>query len=495
MDRLPDRGRPAAPTASATWLRQAGLTLLSLLAISSLLAAPPAEARTAEEEELSHSASTGASTENLAAVSLHGVGDLESSDDTLGLATIRGLAFQDDDTGATLYVLVTSGSPRVRRYSVTPGSLTLTYAGTDSLPAGVVSPRGLAYAFEGGSDVLYFNDWEDGGISRVYRMDLGANTSTFADLDQPEYQIDGRQLHGVERVGSDLYVSFDPSSYASHRRRVRRGIVRFHIRDEIPVRISGSPSLAGSTSIHLALSGPWDALVNGTAVPHHMPSANKEDDDGVDPSQALASMSVDGHDYLWGTVARHSIYLADLETGRGIFAFPRPFNHDRTSHAMTVGLNHLWMAEDIDGGNDVLHRISILDDPTRPVTGPRELRRYRMTLESTRQELHHGWVHHMLARPYPNTRAPGQGIFAGTHTSTDVSGGSLANELLDYDPADDPDANLGDDEDYRVRVRKTGDPVTGNFSATFDLAHWQSVIHDDDDPRPPGDVVIDKLLY
>ncbi|MDJ0866996.1 MAG: transglutaminase family protein [Myxococcota bacterium] len=468
--------------------------LSTLILAAALFLAPPAAASSGQFAWV-HSA--------VADYGSHGVGEIEHTFTSLGVSLndIRGLAFQEDASGSFLYVLNRPAGD-IHCYEVSPGGSELTWQYERSM-TGVESARGLAYSREGGQDVLYFNDWKSDPplpgsygaappshgvgpgrgalVSRLYRYEIDTGLLEFADLSVPAYEIEDRELHGVERVGAELYVSFDPSSYPGHRKKVRRGIARFPIATTGWLGSAAPPSPIQASGVADDRAQPftgWAKLVAGTADVRHMPSANKAktDDDGeiesVDPSHALAAMSVDGVDYLWGSVDSHSIYLADAETGRGIFAFDRPFETKRNLWPMAAGLDHLWVAERLGGAPDVIHRISILDDVTRPLAGPKRLRRYRMKLTSDREAPHLGYVQHTFGRPYPNTRAQNQGIFAGTHEMHDLSGGAVSQRVLSYDPAGDPDAKQKYTHFVYMTTGQPSDP--DRFQSEIQIDGWSA---------------------
>ena len=153
----------------ARFQRAAAVSLAWLLAVSAGASMPAGQLVAASESASMDS--IGSFEGSL--LPIHGVGDLEATYSSLGvtLNDIVGLAFQDDSGGTHLYVL-DGGGDRIHRYVVAPGSFTLTHDRSVALPAGLASPRGLAYAFEDGADILYFNDWQEDGASRVYRFDF-----------------------------------------------------------------------------------------------------------------------------------------------------------------------------------------------------------------------------------------------------------------------------------------------------------------------------------
>ena len=79
-----------------------------------------------------------------------------------------------------------------------------------------------------------------------------------------------------------------------------------------------------------------------------LPGPGKSDgNERIEPSLALTDMTIDGANYLWGTVGNDYIYLIESHTGRGVFFFERPISSmkDNTSiGGLVFGARHLWIA-------------------------------------------------------------------------------------------------------------------------------------------------------
>jgi transglutaminase-like putative cysteine protease len=328
---------------------------------------------------------------------------------------IRGLAWDETSSHAPrLFVL--DGSGKVFSYKHKPtvaqdmGNLELLR--THDLKsvasfAGLDSPRGLAFAVEGGCPVLYFLDWRN-SRSHLYRYSLDGAESASVDLSLAMYRIGDREALDVAYDEGRTLVSFDASGYADPHLRVQRGILWIE----------------------------WDgAFGERPARVRHLPDA------GTSPAHGIAAMQLDGADYLWATVGDDHIYCGEARTGRGLFFFDRPRSHEDSPSCwgLCFGQDALWVSENVPGP-DRVHRVNVCKNLDAPLEGPRVPRRLIMTIRSEPETdaTDAGVVSHTYSRPYGYEQLHNQGIWPETETIIDVSTAANATVLqIAQDPAGD----------------------------------------------------------
>ncbi|MBN1909615.1 MAG: hypothetical protein JW818_07750 [Pirellulales bacterium] len=266
-------------------------------------------------------------------------------------------------------------------------------------PRPLASPRGLAFAREGGSEVLYYMDWDDSPyktdddrnvLSQLWRYDLNAKESHSIDLSRYTNRIGDREVFDLYRDGDELVISFKPDGYTDGNVRVMRGLVR------------------------LRWTAPYDKYPEFV---RHMPDA------GTAPSRGVTSMTLDGVKYLWGTAGNHLIYCADEPTGRGLFFFDRPKSYGGICNGLAFGDGSLWVAEDVRGA-DRVYRVNVTKNLDAPLVGPKILRRLIMTLKAVPEEpdtKKPGKVYHYYSRPYDTGPMPCQGVWPKSEKIVDLS--------------------------------------------------------------------------
>ncbi len=342
---------------------------------------------------------------------------------------VRGLAFDDRSVDTRrLFVLDRSGKifvyrfdqdeqqadepPPTRAAAVTDLHLEETH----DLPSvagssGLVSPRGLAFAVEGGREVLYFLNWcgsQGAPISQLWRYELGDAVSAHVDLSLHVFRIGDREALDLAYDDGQLLVSFDASGYPDANLRVRRGIIR------------------------ITWSGPFGETP--TSV-QHLPDA------GTLPARGLACMQFDGARFLWATVGDEHIYCADGRTGRGLFFFDRPTSVEDSPSCwgMCFGRDALWVSENV-AGPDRVHRVNVTKNLDAFYEGPRVLRRLVMSIqtEPATEAKDPGAVYHYYSRPYGYEQLHNQGIWPDTELVEDLSVAPNATiRQITHDPAGD----------------------------------------------------------
>ncbi|MBN1589218.1 MAG: transglutaminase domain-containing protein [Pirellulales bacterium] len=339
---------------------------------------------------------------------------------------IRGLAF-DDVSPKAPRLLVLDRSGKVFSYQIPRRDdgatgelkqLEVIELPRDAQGNRLVKPRGLAYAREGGHDVLYWMCWDDAAwvldddndvISQLWRFDLDEKTSNVVDLSRYTNRIGDRELLDVACDGGDILVCYDPDGYADQNIRVQRGIVR------------------------LKWKAPYDA---DPEFVRHMPDA------GIAPSHGLACMELEGARYLWATIGNHHIYCADGPTGRGLFYFDRPKSSRKggSCRGLCFGNDALWVSENVAGPGRV-HRVNVTKNLDAGRAGPRVVRHLTMgikTVPENEETPHPGEVRHNYSRPYRNRQMPNQDIWPETERIVDLSDAPNATiRPFTYDPAGD----------------------------------------------------------
>ena len=355
---------------------------------------------------------------------------------------VSGMAFKMNDSGEWIYLL-DAGSKKIMEYKVNSITNEITYAGSIALKdSKIVDPRGLAWSEEFSHDVFYFTDYykaKNAVVSRLYRFDVNSGKMTFSNLTDGDYDIGTKEVFGVAVQHDCLYISFDPSDYTDQVERIRQGIVRISIKnDESPAGQADKKSAL--------LPADWALAVNGNPViKKHMPGPGKTiKGDRVEASRSLAAMSIDGTNYLWGTVGNSNIYLIDSESGRGIFFFdmPRLIDSSDDFHTgMAFGAGHLWVVEP-DCKEVVVHRVNVLENPELAYAGPKRFRELRMRLVSNVREdvkTPRGYIYHTFLQPFPNSVLGRQDVIQNSvHTNDLTNVADCSIERLSYNPADDP---------------------------------------------------------
>ncbi len=212
-------------------------------------------------------------------------------------------------------------------------------------------PRGLAFAYVNGVPYLYAlesNTGSSGGlVDRLWRYDMVSHVWSNIDLGHPNFGVTGRELLGLEYRQGQVFIGYDTSGMTDA---VRYGILR--------VKVDVEP---GGTD-WWALAGAADP----SAIVGHMANGGRGPFTGThyerDPCRGLAAMDLDGAFYLWGTSLGSYIYSAEGATGRGIFYFASPPDHDgvrrRQLYDLAFGDNYLWAVERTDDNHpNLIHKI------------------------------------------------------------------------------------------------------------------------------------------
>ncbi len=317
---------------------------------------------------------------------------------------IRGLAINDSGPAAPeFYVL--DGSGKIFTYQLHQDLK----KGIDELkPTGVIelpredesqpltSPRGLAFANEGGQRIVYFLNRDTSNVdenlrSQLWRLNLDSKSSKFVDLSLYYYRIGDRELLDVARDGDSVLVCFDGSGYADQNLRVRRGIVELAWKQ---------PETEDPTFVR------------------HLPDA------GSAPSRGLSCMQLGGVKYLWATISDDQIYCADARTGQGLFYFNRPTStkESQSCWGLCFAADSLWVSENV-AGPDRLHRVNVTKNLNAFHEGARVLRHLTMTIETEPEGDCEapGKVYHNYSRPYAYEQLANQGVWPETESVVDVS--------------------------------------------------------------------------
>ncbi len=389
------------------------------------------------------------------------------------LEKINGMAFKTDDKGERLYLL-DAGTKKIMEYKINSITNEIVYSGSIPLKdTRIVDPRGLAFSEEFSHDIFYFTDYyksKNTIVSRLYRFDINSGRMTYSDLTDEDYDIGAKEVFGVTRQHDHLYVSFDPSDYAGQVEKIRRGIVRISIRNN-----DNLPGKADKKSV--LLPSDWALAVDGNpVVEKHIPGPGKTiEGTRVEASRSLAEMSIDGTDYLWGTVGSTNIYLIDSESGRGIFFFdmPRLIDPGDVIHSgMTFGAGHLWVVEP-DSKAVVIHRINILENPELPYAGPKRFREVRMRLVSTVRDsvkTPRGFVYHTFLQPFPVEVLGRQDVIPNsTHTNDLTNVPDCRIEHLSFNPGNDPASR----QDYTLATYNADlHPDIRKYTTDYSVKVW-----------------------
>ena len=361
---------------------------------------------------------------------------------------IRGLAVNDRSSPAgELFVLDGSGKifayqlPRDRRKEIDE----LTLSSVIELPRTedgqpLASPRGLAFASQGGQRVVYFLNWGSPGggfTSQLWRFDLDRGSSTFVDLSRYTFRIGDRELLDVARDGENILVCFDASGYTARDLRVQRGIVQLKW---------NRPDSENPEFIR------------------HLPDA------GTAPSRGLACMELDGAKYVWATGENESVYCADALSGRGLFHFDRPRSTENSDSCwgLCFGADALWVSENT-AGPDRVHRVNVTRNLDAFRDGTRVLRHLTMTIETEPDGDcdDPGKVYHNYSRPYAHEQLHNQGTWPETESVADVSAVANAKvKNLTLDPGGDASSRQ-----YMSSVEYADAPAR-KYSSRYEIDLW-----------------------
>ena len=390
-----------------------------------------------------------------------------------GISKISGMTFMDNASGSYL-VILDGPAKQLLKYKVNSLSGGLDYF--ESIPLKGIrldNPRGLAYSKETAGDVYYFLDYQNSKgktTSRLYRFDPASRDATFVDLTAKSFDIGSAEVYSLAKQNDNLFVSFDPSGYDSQVQRIRRGIVVVSVAN----RESTQPATRKS-----AVSRPsnWEeALAGRPVIVKHLPGPGKATDNNrVENSLALAGMSVDGTDYLWGTVGSDYIYLIDSKSGRGIFFFNMPKDPESATmvhSGMAFGAGHLWVIEP-NSGKPVVHRVNVLENPEMPYAGPKRFREIRMRLVSSVREsvqTPRGMIYHTFLHPFPTHVLGRQGVFPNTVQANDLNNlPDTKIEHLFYYPAGD----TASQQDYTLATYSAdAHPDIRKYQTDFTIKVW-----------------------
>lgn len=340
------------------------------------------------------------------------------------ISSINGLAIKNGDKSNTLFVLDGTAN-KIYTYSITSNGGGLRFKNLLTLPNDFVSPRGLEYSREGEDDFLYFIDYSSDNlkvVSSLCRYNIGDKSFTVLDLKSDIFEIGDKEVFGVTRQGEFLYISFNTSDFIEQQLQMRRGIIK------------------------LSLGDNTNPFGSDPKIIEQFPGPGKPLDKGISSSLALTSMSMDGFQYLWGTIGRESIYLIDSHSGRGIFFFNLPSSilHNNVFRGgLAFGADHLWASEQ-RGNTVIIHRINVLDNLQSAYEGPKKFREMRLNIRSVVEddvENPRGEVYHTFCHPYDNVYTGHQGIIPNSliiNDITSISDVDIINSF--FDPADDPSA-------------------------------------------------------
>lgn len=361
---------------------------------------------------------------------------------------VRGLAFDEVSADAPrLFVLDAAGKIFIYkpRLDAKSGIDELELLGVAGLPMKedgrpIESPRGLAFAQEGGKDVVYFLNWANSGrlkVSELWRYRLADRTYSSINLSLYPFKIGEREVLDIAYDSGKILVSFDASGYKDQNLRVRRGIIRLEWNQ--------------------AYAGRLDFI-------KHLP------DSGQSPSYGLAFMTMDGTRYLWGTVGRDFLYCAEAETGRGLFhfAFPRSAAENEKSSGLAFGLETLWVPEGVSGP-DRVHRVNVTKNLDAAYEGPHIVRHLIMTVSTEPEGTppDPGKVYHYYSRPYAYNQLGNQGIWPETEKFADVSQASNAQlKTMTLDPGSDPSSRQ-----YLALV-EYGNAPARKYSSRYEIDIW-----------------------
>ncbi len=246
----------------------------------------------------------------------------------------------------------------------------------------ISKPRGLAYYSGQDCDWLFivtaYDHYDDGKINPwLYKLRIESNNDIIAEycwqLDRDRY-IGYREAFGLSFSYPYVYVSYDTSNYGDHDQQISHGILAinaFDTTDEDYFHLPGNNRERNSTTYPRA------------------------------PSWGLASMDIDGYNYQWGTSHHNYIYVADEDTGRGIFYFDSPGSAN--IYGLTYGKNHLWSLDRCED-KDFVHKIVV--DPNHEYSfnmkwddcHPRHI---QMSLDSTANTGLACNAKHIFAQPAP----------------------------------------------------------------------------------------------
>lgn len=387
------------------------------------------------------------------------IGGIESVHTLAGdNAEVAGLAFDDASPAAPrLFVLDKSG--RIFCYKVPEepaadaGALAL--VNVQRLPVACLLPvgssfSGLSFSMENRQGVFYAIKHlrRDGGIrSEIWRLSFGDNAFIARDLSKLRYRLGNRAVRDLSFRNGQCLLCYDASGYTHHNRRVLRGMAR------ITWRLPGQPS---------------------PVFVKHMPDA------GTESSLGVACMTLDGHEYIWGTAGGRAIYCAEGATGRGLFYFPYPAipgADARPPAGLAFGAGSLWVPASCKGPDKVC-RINVTRNLDAPALGPKMLRHLTMTIitrpESAAERIPHpGRVYHYYSRPYGTPVMPNQGIFPETERLADITRPAQAPRKIDaaislfgYDPAGDATSR------QTMGLVAYPDVPAETYASQYDIDYW-----------------------
>lgn len=387
--------------------------------------------------------------------------------------SVSGLAYGENESGKCLFIL-DRNNRQILVYTISPDTENLVYKEIIPLKkTRLLSPRGLVYSMENGSEVFYFLDYakvKNAIVSRLYRYDTRRYDLTYVDLTDKAYEIGAKEVYGLTLQNDNLFLSFDPSGYSDQVMRMRRGILSMSVSDK------SDPSVQLKKSKKDRPIAWGKALAGQSLVIRHLPGPGKPaGGDNVEASLALAAMNMDGVGYIWGTIGSDNIYLIDSKSGRGIFFFDMPgtIESDRIIHTgIAFGSGHLWAAEPKTGGL-VVHRINVQENLDLPYEGPKRFREVRMRLTSTIKdnvEIPRGQVFHTFLHPFPEQVLGRQGVIPNTVQVNDITNVSECNiEHLYLNPGNDPASR----QDYTL-ITYSADlhPDIRKYETDFGIRVW-----------------------
>lgn len=386
---------------------------------------------------------------------------------------ISGMAYGEDTSGKSLYIL-DRNNKQILIYSITPDNETLILKSLITLKKlRLTNPRGLVLSKENNSDVFYFLDYGKLGnttLSRLYRYDIGGKDLTYINLTDKAYDIGSKEVFGLTRQKDNIFLCFDPSEYPDQVMRMRRGVLKLSVTDDGDHSITVKKQNIGRPS-------GWEKALAGQPLKsRHLPGPGKAaQGDNVEASLALASMSMDGADYLWGTIGSENIYLIDSESGRGIFFFDIPGSEEsgKIYHSgLVFGAGHLWAVEPKASGS-VVHRINVLENLNLPYEGPKRFREVRMRLTSVvkdKVETPRGQVFHTFLHPFPEEVLGRQGVIPNSLQVNDLTNVADCNiDHLFLNPGNDPASR----QDYTLAIYPADlHPDIRKYETEFGIRVW-----------------------
>jgi hypothetical protein len=309
------------------------------------------------------------------------IGDTVSIFDLGQSNTYYGLAIKDQWINEELYVSDYYNS-LINIYGFDIWTGDIEFKNTIDISGVLSYPLDIAYRYypdDGGTSFLFVltsNDENQDSMvdPRLYRFNLD-DISKVAYVELSAY-IGNNAVYGLACDDEFVYISYNTDSILDDNLRNQSGIIRFK---------AVSPAN-------------FNVAKNGNAKIFIMP------DSGYSESTGLAYMNLDGYSYLWGTFCNFKrynnwgdqIYVADANTGRGIFAIPgwlRNISGDGWSpyinthypddvKGITYGKLHLWAITD----DNLIYKIKVQGNYNTPKQDGFVYRNLKFSIKSEAKE-------------------------------------------------------------------------------------------------------------